>query len=108
MAQVYTYRFMVCHAGSSGDFPCPEGFRAVIRCCTAFNASDLLPEVAAVVHQPSNATVWQKLLLSTPDAPNGGYAVDDVRFAFDYGEYIEANIDSDIDLTVTGYLLTLP
>lgn len=102
MGQVYSQRFILSHGGGSPDFVVPVGYRGVIRQIEAFNASAVAPENAQLVADTSGGTVYQVLV------PPSEMSLAEVRFVFEPGERFHAILDSDVDLYVGGYLLSLP
>ncbi len=106
MSQVYSTRFFASHAGTAASYTVPDGCTAVIRTITAFNASVLAPETAAVVLTDLDVTIWQNLLTpGPPDVPNESSVVN-CRVVLRAGESIHNIAGSDIDMTVSGYELT--
>jgi hypothetical protein len=73
-----------------------------VRGLTAFNASSILPESASVVIVNLSITIWQDEL-----AP-GGIATPDLRVVLSPGDTLACSSGADIDLTVSGFALTLP
>jgi len=108
VAQVHTTRFIVFHAGAGGYYTCPAGYRAVVTWVTAFNASAISTETYNLVHVDSDATIAWGALSQNAGAPGTFSAAIDLRFAFDPGEQLHAFGDGDIDMSVTGFLLSLP
>ena len=101
-APVYSYRFCQGHAGASSSYTVPVGFRAVVRDITAFNASAVAPENAQVVIVGLAITIWQALV-----APSSFSGIS-FRVVIDEGETISTDPGTDVDMTVSGYLLSLP
>ncbi len=101
MSQVYSQRFFASHAGTAATYTVPDGCTAVIRAITAFNASVLAPETAAVVLTDLDVTIWQDLL-----SPGDASSVVNCRVVLRAGESIHNIAGSDIDMTVSGYELT--
>ena len=108
MANVYSTQFLTSHAGAPVTVFVPTGFVAVIRTITAFNASVIAPETAALVLVAEDVTIWQSLLTpGPPDVPNSSEVVN-MRTVLNPGQAIATNNGSDVDMTVSGYLLSLP
>lgn len=105
---VYSARFLALHAGANDHFTCPPGFLAVVKCVTAFNANALLPFKAQLLHQPSNATIVQWSNIPGSGTPGGDSQTWLGTFTFRAGESIVSLNDLSIDMTVSGYLLSLP
>ena len=73
-----------------------------MRGLTAFNASALIPETAQLLISTLSITLWQvELGPGTIETP-------DLRVAIRAGELLEIASGSDVDMTVSGYVLTLP
>lgn len=102
MAQVYSERFIAEHAGSEELYTVPAGYRAVIRCITSFNGSALINEISAVILVVADVTLYQVNL-----GPNE-WETHDLRIVVNPGEAFTNAGGDDIDITVSGYLLTLP
>lgn len=108
MSKVYSTLFIAVHAGAAGSYRVPEGYRAVVRWVTAFNGSTFAPETAALVKHAEAATIYQRLLEPTPDRNQGFYDSTELRVVLNETDEIVTNNGSDIDMTVSGYLLLLP
>jgi hypothetical protein len=80
----------------------PAGFIAVIRQITAFNASAVFPGNAQLVDGASGGTLWQESLNASDSA------VVEVRIVVDTGETFTVSPGADVDMSIHGYLLTLP
>jgi hypothetical protein len=102
VANVYSTRFLVQHAGAEAVYQVPEGYRAVIRCITSFNGSAVINEVSALIHLTSGATLYQK------DLGQQVWDAEDVHIVLNELEEITNAGGDDIDISVSGYLLTLP
>lgn len=108
MSNVYSTRFIVFHAGAGGSYICPAGVVGVVTWVTAFNASAVTTETFNLVHQPSDATLAWGTLSQEIGAPDIFSRTMELRFVFYTGEQLHAFGDGDIDMSVSGYLLTLP
>ena len=108
MSKVYSHRFIVFHAGAGGDFTCPDGYLGIVTYVLAFNASAVATETFNLVHVDSNATIAWGVLSQLLDAPGTFSAAMAMRFVFYEGESLHAFGDGDIDMAVSGYLLSLP
>lgn len=80
----------------------PAGFRAVIRDVEVFNADPLSTNDAQIVHVDSNCTVYQRTIGLQQ------WLHDELRIAADAGETFSFLPGFDVDMYVTGYLLSLP
>jgi hypothetical protein len=108
MSDVYSVRFIASHAGAPATFTCPAGFRCVIKCVTLFNANSVLDETGHLIHSPSDCTILQRELGPTATGPIQQTQVDLFTFVFTEGESILTENDGDIDMTVSGFQLSLP
>lgn len=108
MANVYSTQFIASHAGTSSSFVCPGGFRAVLRCVTVFNASLLDSGTGHLVHQPSDCTIFQWVVAPPAAIAGAECVIQLLHFVFNEGESISTADDSSVDLTASGFLLTLP
>ena len=108
MARVYSTNFAHMHGGVTQTYTVPDGFIAVIRCITSFNASIGIPEQAQVVLGHSSVTIYQKTL--SPYLPTSltYYDCTEMRVVVEATDVITVYGDGDIDMTVSGYLLTTP
>lgn len=87
----------------------PDGYIAVIRCITAVNTSGVdIPEGFNVYLGHSSCSVASALLTPLlPSSPGNGLALD-LRVVVEATDTIQVTNDADVDVTVSGYLLTLP
>lgn len=102
MARVYSTRFIAGHAGAGGTYTVLPGFLAVVRCVTAFNASAIINEIAEVALGSSATTFYQK------DLAQQVCDITELRVVVPAGDSIVAASGADVDVTVSGYLLSLP
>jgi len=80
----------------------------VLRSITAFNSDTTAGRTAHVIHRESNCTIFQ-WVVAPPIAGVGAEVVlQELRFVFEEGEHLDASNDLSIDLTLSGYLLSLP
>ena len=108
MAYVYSHSFIKSHAGLEVLYTCPAGFRAVVRNVTIFNSSLASSGTGHLIHWPSSCTILQ-WVVAPPAALEGAESVNQLlHFVFDAGEWITCANDSSVDMTVSGYLLSLP
>jgi hypothetical protein len=108
MSRVYSKRLLESHAGTLTEYTCPEGMVAIVRAITAFNASPLTPEQASLIHLDTETTIWQGVIGVYDPLSPGASTVVDLRYVLNAGETIINHGAGDIDLTVSGYELTLP
>lgn len=105
---VYSARFFASHAGAPVTYVCPAGYRAVMRWVSIFNANLANSGTGHIIHDQSSCTIIQ-WVVAPPAAVEGAEVVIlDTHFVFDEGESISTANDSSVDMTVSGYLLTLP
>lgn len=102
MARVYSVRLAAQHAGAAGSIVVPTGFRAVIRNVSSFNADAIDTNDAQLVHVPSSCTIYQRTLGLQQ------WADDDLRLVIEEGETVSVLPGFEVDMYVSGYLLTLP
>lgn len=108
MANVYSTQFIASHAGAAATFVCPAGYRAVLRCVTVFNSNVANSGTGHLIHSPSDCTVFQ-WVVAPPAAIEGAECVIQLlHFVFNEGESIYTADDGSVDLTASGFLLTLP
>ena len=108
MADVYSTNFFNSHAGGPSSFQCPAGYRAVLRQVTVFNADTLNPRTGHLIHSPSNCTIFQ-WVVAPPATDYGAQVVLQLlHYVFNEGESISTANDGSIDMTCSGFLLTLP
>lgn len=108
MSNVYSHRFIASHAGASASYTCPAGYVAVLRGVTLFGAG-IVYQTGHLIHADSDCTIVQWVLAPTEATAVGAQVVIiDMRFVFYAGETIFTADDSTVDLTASGFLLTLP
>ena len=105
MSQVYIVQLLAVHSGAAGTITAPAGYTVVVRDICAFNPNALIPETAALVHHPSEATVFQASNLFSASPSDGGYQHLECRIVLNPGETLTTNNGSDIDMFVSGYQL---
>lgn len=98
---LYSSQLVVSHAGGIGEYTAPAGFTAVIRYITVFNSYVLGNASAAIVHQLSDATIYQRTI-----GPQEWFA-DLAHFVLNELETLDLNVDATVDLSLSGYLLSL-
>lgn len=108
MARVYSTSFIRSHGGAGGDYAVPDGYVAVIRWVTGFNASDIEPEVGQVVLGHSSCTVWYVEFNPTGLGSAYFYQSDELRVVVEAEDHILVMNGPDVDVTVSGYLLSTP
>lgn len=102
MSSVYSTLLVTAHAGAEPSWTVPSGFRAVLRYVTAFNANAISTGSAQIIHTPSSCTVYQRSL----DVQE--WQGDEMRLVLNEGDELELRTGSDVDMTLSGYLLELP
>lgn len=107
MASVYSTSFIRSHGGAGGSYTVPDGYLAVIRCVTGFSAADFSPEIGQVVLGHSSCTVWYNEFNPVSSGPYAFYRTDDLRVVVEAGDTINVTNGTDVDVTVSGYLLTV-
>jgi hypothetical protein len=108
VANVYSTQFVASHAGEPASFECPQGYRAVLRCITGFNANLADSGTLHVIHSPSDCTIIQ-WVIAPPAALQGAESIIELmHFVFNAGEAIYTSNDDSVDCTLSGFLLTLP
>lgn len=106
MAAVYSTSFIRAH-GSNESFTVPDGFLAVVRSVTAFNSDGVLPlSFNCYLGHSSCTFVAATLSPLLPSSP-GYYASFDLRVVVEATDTIQANVPSAVDVTVSGYLLSV-
>lgn len=81
----------------------------MIRCVTAVNTNFVtLPEGFSVYLGHSSCTIIETTLSNVlPSAP-GQYVSQEMRVVVEAGDTINVINDADVDVTVSGYLLSTP
>lgn len=102
MASVYSHRFLVSHGDEPVTVAVPTGYLFVVRWTTAFNPDPVLGATAQIVHHPTEVTIYQQDLAAQV------WEGHEHRFVCYPGESLTAQSDNGADITVSGYLLTLP
>jgi hypothetical protein len=102
MATVYSTLFVTVHAGAGGSFSVDATHRCVIREITVFNANGVLSRNAELVHDASDCTIYQRAIGAKE------WYSDQMRFVGNPGDSFTLLTDPDVDMTISGYLLTLP
>jgi hypothetical protein len=81
----------------------------VVRCITVFNSNQPAEATVHLIHSPSLCTIYQEVLgspaLTSPALDTRSYLI---HFVFNAGESVYCANDSGTDMTVSGFLLTLP
>lgn len=108
MASVYSTQFALMHGGASVVYTVPAGYIAVIRSVTAFNASPVVPEDGHVYLGDSSVTIYQRTLSTFLPSSPGYYDAQELRVVVDAGDRIHVEGGPDVDVSVSGYLLSLP
>ncbi len=86
----------------------PEGFVAVIRCVTGFSASSFAPETGQVTLGHSSVTVWYAEFSPEGLSDTFFYRTDELRVVVEATDHILVSSGPDVDISVSGYLLSLP
>jgi hypothetical protein len=102
MAQVYSQRVLWVHGGGSKYYNVPTGYRLVTRWISSFNAQALTSATFNVSITGLDVTICQLQL--GPQAS----AQTDIRQVLEEGDELLVSADMGVDVTITGYLLTLP
>lgn len=109
MSKVYSTSFIRSHGGGPDSYTVPVDQVAVIRCITVTNNNALdLPEQAQVYLGHSSCSLLNTEI--SPLLPSSGttYLIVDARVVVEATDVIWANGGPDVDITVSGYLLSLP
>lgn len=106
MAAIYSTSFIKSHGGAGGEYTVPEGFVAVVRCITAINTQVLAPEGYSVFLGHSSCTIANDTLDPAFSGSPGWGVVHDLRVVVEATDTIHVNNDPDVDVTVSGYLLS--
>lgn len=105
MAALYSYSFIRAHGGAGGSYEVPAGYRAVIRCITAFCGSTLTPEAAQVTLGHSSCTIALLNFYAGLDSEGNNSQVWNGRCVVEALDTIIVSSGPDVDVTVSGYLL---
>lgn len=105
---VYSTSFLRSHGGAGGIYTVPAGYLAVIRCITAVNTGPDLPEHGQVFLGHSSCTIWSAVLSPFLPSSPGNSATINLRVVVESTDTIQVNNGPDVDVTVSGYLLSLP
>lgn len=73
-----------------------------------FNSSLADSGTGHLVHYESNCTILQWVIAPPAAIEGAEIVIVDLRFVFDESESIQCLNDASVDMTVSGYLLTLP
>lgn len=109
MAGIYSTAFLKSHGGAGGSYTVPDGFVAVIRSITAVNTMFLtIPEPFSVYLGDSSCTIVEWTLSNLlPTSP--GQSVNwQGRVVVEAHDTINVTNGPDVDVTVSGYLLSAP
>lgn len=102
MGSVYSTQFLTSKSGASATYLVPSGYRAVIREITAFNGNLAIPETAQIFFQGSGIMIWNALL------DGQSYVAEQLRTVLNPGDRFLHGNGPDVDMVVSGYLLSLP
>lgn len=102
MSRVYSKRIVFMHDGGTAIYVVPAGFTLVIRCVTFFNADALLAKSGELIDVTSDCTIVQRSV--APEASE----INDMRVVLDEGQELQVTAEAEMDVTVSGYLLSLP
>ena len=108
MRTVYSALLLAVHAGAAGTITVEPGTVVIISDIAAFNPNAVIPETAALVHHPSSATIFQASNLFSGDPSSGGYVHERCHKVLGPGDSCTTNNGSDVDMFVSGYILSLP
>ena len=99
---VYSTQLINSHADGGYSLEVPAGYRAVIRSIAAFNANGLLGEPLQLSLTSTGATFF-KATIAAESSINV-----DMHVVVNSTDTIVVSAGVDIDVVVSGYLLTLP
>lgn len=105
---VYSFPLMHMHAGATQEYTVEAGYSVVVRCITAFNASEIEPEQVQLVAVGYDITIFAALMTYITSGPSQQSVIADLRYVALEGEQLRLTGDGDVDATVSGYLLSLP
>lgn len=110
MSSVYSTAFLKSHGGANALYTVPDGFIAVIRCITAVNTNPVgLPENAQVYLGHSSCTIFEQTISPVFGGAGIQSSIVDMRVVVEATDtMVIDNNGADIDMTVSGYLLTTP
>lgn len=101
MSTVYSESLFLIHDGGTAERAAPAGTRWVIRCVTYFNAA-IIGSNGGQISFGGDATIWDRSI-----AP-GVAGQDDMHVVVPDGVALQVTCDPEVDITVSGYQLTLP
>jgi hypothetical protein len=108
MSNVYSHRFLLAAAGSQASYVVPDGYTAVVRCITAMNRDASNVQSAGVRFGTPALWIWADYLPADPGGSTTPSVVVDLRVVVNPGETIQTANGTLVDMTVSGYLLSLP
>lgn len=109
MASVYSTAFLKSHGGAGGLYTVPSGFVAVIRSITAVNTNAIgIPEGFSVYLGHSSCTIVEATLSPILPTSSGQSMIVEMRCVVEATDTINITNDADVDVTVSGYLLSTP
>lgn len=109
MARVFSTAFIKAHGGATPSYTVPDGYIAVIRSITITNTNPLgIPESGSVYLGHSSCTIYQCTMSTTLDPLADQSKTIEVRVVVEATDTINVTAGSDIDITVSGYLLSTP
>jgi len=106
MAQVYSTRFIQSRAGATQLYTVGAGFKAVIRCVTVNNTGPVTQSWQLFFNGGGGIVSGQ--MGSYEIIAGQCIVIGDLRVVLNPEEVVEWSADSDVDATVSGYLLTPP
>lgn len=108
MSSVYSTSFLRSHGGAGGLYTVPDGFIAVVRNVTAFNSDGVIPQSFNVYLGHSSCTFVAATLSPLLPSSPGYYSTWELRVVVETTDTINVSNDPGVDVTVNGYLLSLP
>jgi hypothetical protein len=101
-APVFTVQVFCTHGSAGEVYTVPDGFRLVTRFYTGFNSDAINPKLIHLVEGITGATILQQ------DIGMQSTNLGEWRVCLNAGQRIINDSDAQVDVTVVGYLLTLP
>jgi hypothetical protein len=108
VSTVYSTRFISGLRGTAGSYTVPAGYRAVVRSVTAINLYSSTSEPAQLRSSVGGLIIVGAYLSTFVSSPPWNAITWDLHYVANAGEGIYTQNGPDVDMTVSGYLLTLP
>lgn len=102
MANVYSHQLLNIHDGGDTTYQVPAGFVALLEFFTWFNADSLDTKGGSLVWTEADITIAQHTIGQSQ------VLYDRVHIVIPEGHHVHLSADAEVDVTVSGYLLSLP